>query len=157
MCDAIRSGHNGVHNHIFEDALIVSEEAKKNLVFLKIEEDSPTTCMFTTCCGTMMGGTSDVYMGGSIVVPNGPKVEFEDEKPILMAVWTKYVPKEVQPVIPQDVPEIRGDEENLYEMPLLLETVALLQSHGDRPKSYSSFKDLYNPEDVMLADKFFEN
>merc|ERR1719487_1221208 len=89
MCEKIRCCQEGVENRIFEDSMSISEECKKHLVFVKLAKDSPTTSMFTTCCGTLMCGTSELYLGGSIVVPSGPTVVSND-RPLDLVAWTKF-------------------------------------------------------------------
>jgi hypothetical protein len=131
----------------------ISDECKKHLVFVKLAKDSPTTSMFTTCCGTLMCGTSELYMGGSIVVPNGPTVVSND-RPLDLAAWTKFIPEGTKANIPEGVLEFRGD----CEFPEMGTVISIMQSHAEyRPECSESLKELAEAGKVILADQLFEN
>merc|ERR1719161_2462606 len=99
----------------------------------------------------MMCGTSTYYQGGSIVVPNGPKIEGVKAKPCDMVAWTMNIPddKRSGASIPESAHEFRGDEPTYS--PEMIETVHLLRSRCEieRP-SICTFDDLAKSEEKMV-------
>jgi hypothetical protein len=120
--EEVMNGDEGVEAILFDASFKkLSEKTLQNLEFIKFGEDSPMTQCWAKCCGTIMCSAHVLYHKQSILVHQyGPEVRIAELPELAGATWTSFIP-EGKPV-PQkyaDLPEFRGDEENLGEVPFL--------------------------------------
>merc|ERR1719335_1774796 len=126
MPEGMRDGTSGVENVIFKNRLLVSDEARAKLGFLKLTAESDTTMMFSTCCGSVICGHAPKFAAGGITAPTAHTTqECAKVMPLMLTCFTSHIPAEKRAAsdIPAEVPVLDGAEWDEKSMALAADYV----------------------------------
>lgn len=159
MPEGMKNCVSGVENRIFSNRLLMTEECKKNVQFMKLTAESDTTMMFTTCCKSIICGHAPKFANNSITVPTGhTTVSGAEDKPLMLTVFTSEIPEDKQTSanIPAGVPVVDGAKWDEESLGLVNQYIAAV--NVEEKVDGCSFTDLVASRDILVADNLvFEN